>query len=271
MAYKSRYPFQCPKRQKIKPFPQLIFQLRHLGLYELYSFLFPVFLLCLPASGQNERLKTAAARTEKAIEVFSHFSALGSDSLPLALFKKAKAVAVFSEIKKDNWFLNVLAKDITGHGLLTFRKEDAWSVPTFLSCRGIEMGPDLKVFKNEKLGTVFLFMNDKSVELIKRGDIRGGKIVGAEFALGPLVKGKGSELTIEKAAILYYTFEENKLSGEELKSTHFSDAFAFKHNEDMNRAIFGKKFKAILSANSNSPKIPEVERFRQAIAESSAK
>jgi lipid-binding SYLF domain-containing protein len=224
------------------------------------------FFLCFPVCAQPEKAKIATIRTEKAIEVFSHFYALGSESLPFELFKKAKAVAVFGEIEKSRWFLNALSTNIKGYGLLTFRQETDWSQPTFLYCRGIEMGLNFNFSEKKRLGVVFLFMNDKSIELIKRGNIGANKIAEKELALGPLVKGKGAELTIEKAAILYYTFEEDKLSGEELKNTIISDAFAIKHDNELNKAIFGKKFKAILSENFNSQSLSIIEKFRQTIA-----
>src|SRR5437868_5055967 len=164
----------------------------------IYFFLL-FFALNFSVFAQNEKVKIAAARIGKAIDVFSHFTALGSDSLPAELFKKAKAVAVFGEIEKNKTFPFTLGAPINGYGLLVFRQETGWSVPTFLRCRGMETGLNLKLFGKEKLGTVFLFMTDKSIEIIKKRNAVGKKITGKELALGPLFTGKGAELTIEKA------------------------------------------------------------------------
>lgn len=239
----------------------------------IYFFLLISLIISLNFSvvAQNEKVALATARTEKAIQVFSQFAALGTDSVPFQLFKKAKAVAVFGEIEKNNGFMkmNYLSKFIKGYGLLTFREEKEWSVPTFLSCAGMKMG-NFQLSKEKQIGAVFLFMNDNSIEIIKKGNIRGDKITGDQFALGPLVKGKVSDLTIEKAAILYYTFEDNKLSGDELKNTKIGDNLRILHDDELNKLIYGKKYKAILSEQPNSPKILELEKLRQMISDSFA-
>ena len=82
------------------------------------------------------------------------------------------------------------------------------------------------------------------------------------------MKGSGADETIEKAAILYYTFEGDKLSGEELKNSMFAYAFSIKHNDGLNKAIYGKKFKEIWSEKSNLQQVSEIEKLRQNIANS---
>lgn len=222
--------------------------------------------LALSAVAQTSRKQVAAQRAEKAAKVFATFAALGHDSLPFQLFQKAKAVAVFDDIRQQEL---IYAKGIRGKGIMMMRRGDnGWHVPTFVGCRGhrTEFG-SLKWLTTEKVDGVFLFMGDEALKSIKGN--KGFKSPRKKLALGPIVKGSGADQIIENAWVIYYTFEDDKLSGEEFPDSLIGNLFLLSHDNAMNKAIYGKKFKQIQTGTDAFESIPvEVKVFSDAIISS---
>lgn len=224
--------------------------------------------LALNAVAQTSRKQVAAQRADKAAKVFATFAALGRDSLPFQLFQKAKAVAVFGDIRQQEL---IYAKGIRGKGIMMMRRgEDGWHVPTFVGCRGhrTEFG-SLKWLTTEKVDGVFLFMGDEGLKSI-RGN-KGFKSPRKKLTLGPIVKGSGADQIIENAWVIYYTFKDDKLSGEEFPDSLIGNLFLMSHDNAMNKAIYGKKFKRIQTGADSVENVPvEVKVFSDAINSSSS-
>lgn len=225
--------------------------------------LLPIFFLLIfycPTVAQ-ERVETASNRAEKATASFKHSADLGKESLPLKLFKQAKAVAVVPNVTEVNMFLNRLSK---GRGLMMMRNSTGWTIPTFMSFAST--GYELKIAAKKNFDIIFLFMDDKAIELLKKGDIKPEKITGGKFALGPVVDGKGTDLTLLKASVLYYTLEDGKLSNETFSNDAFFNGVVLSHDNIMNKTIYKKKAQTIFSESADDIKsAPEIEDFKKAV------
>jgi lipid-binding SYLF domain-containing protein len=204
--------------------------------------------LSLGVSAQSKDVQKADSRAAKASDILSTFATLlGDDSVAGKLLKRAKGVAVVEAVLTDG----LLDKEIRGHGVLSFSGKTGWSLPTFINCKGIRMEWGRSIFRpKQRVEVVFLFMDDQSFGLIDGWTDKGPKIKGDKLALGPIVNGKGADLVESTASVIYYSFEGQKLSGEEFPNTRLGSALRLSHDNDMNKKVFGKKFDQIRSSGA---------------------
>jgi lipid-binding SYLF domain-containing protein len=201
--------------------------------------------LSLAVSAQSKDLQKADGRAAKASEILSTFATLlGDDSVAGKLLKRAKAAAIVEAELTDG----LLDKEIRGHGVLSFNDKDGWSMPTFVSCKGIRMEWGRSIFRPKlRVDVVFLFMDDQSFNLIHGWRLKGADVKSKKVALGPIVNGNGAEFVGSNASVIYYSFESQKLSGEEFPNTGIGSALRISHDNDLNKRIFGKKFEQVRS------------------------
>lgn len=230
------------------------------------------FTLCLliilvafssAAAQKMDSRVVASARAEKAATILKQFVALGTDSVPFDIFRRAKAVAVFNNITDVSL---LFSKMIKGKGVLSVRNSAAneWSTPVFLEFSG--GGIDFKIASKKNFDIVFFVMDDKTVELFKKSGVKAGKLKGEKIALGPVVKGAGAEAVVQKASIIYYTFENGQLSGQYFHNDGFFNSVALTLDNDLNKIVYGKNAKQILTQNLNDTIAPSAaENFRQTI------
>ena len=223
-----------------------------------------VFLFSLCVFSQNRKdLTTASVRAEKSAEIIQQFAALGVDSMPFELLKKAKAVAVFPGLTR----VNILLNEVTmGNGIVSLRSaEGGWGIPAFLALKAQDI--NLKFAGKKSFDVVVLFMDDQSVEWLKKGDIgfaSGGK---RKIALGPVIGGTGADEIIKNVNVLYYALDQGQLIDTGLSNDSFFKAVAVMHDNNMNKAIFGMKTKPLFAASEQNLKIPEkVENYRSVLA-----
>lgn len=207
---------------------------------------------------QSRNIKIATERADRAAKVMETFSnTFASDSIPATLLNKAKAVAVLRIAVIDD----MIAKIMKGNGVLMFRGESGWSSPTFVAFNGMrtEWGRGI-LWPKKSIDVVFLFMDDKSFSLLS-GWIHAMKpapeITGKTAALGPIVNGKGAESVTSTASLIYYGFEEQKLSGEEFPITLFGSGMRINHDDALNKRVYHEKFQKIQSAPGGHPDLPE--------------
>lgn len=230
---------------------------------------FLFLLFSLSVAGQSGKNSVAKKRSGKAADVIERFSALGADALPLQLLRRAKAIAVFGDLKmRDVLF----TKGIKGKGLFINRLENGtWGVPTFLNFQAMKTELGFKYLQTEKIDAVFLFMKDDSYEVIsgwKSGlaKVDAPKIRGKKIALGPVIGGIGADKIISEASVLYYTFQNKKLSGEEFPVNLWSNVLRIDHDDAMNKAIYKKKFRDVSSSTETASSVPdETTSFYQAL------
>lgn len=232
---------------------------------KFYASLFFVFLLSLSVFSQNQKdLTTASERAEKSAEILKQFAALGADSLPVELLKNAKAVAVFPGLTRVNILLNELTM---GNGIVAVRSADGnWSVPAFLALKAQDL--NLKMAGKKSFDAVLLFMDDESVEDLKKRDVGFAGEGKSKIAIGPVIGGKGADETMKTANVIYYAFNQGKLIDTGLSNDSFFKMVAILHDNNMNKAIFGKKTKQLFAEPESNLKIPEkIENYRNALIE----
>lgn len=109
---------------------------------------------------------------------------------------------------------------------------------------------------------VFFVMDDKSLESLKKG------LLQPKLTLGPIVGGKAADLALEKASVIYYTFEGGKLSGEELGGNRSFNTVVVGLDNNLNKKLYNKKAQILLKEETAAVQaLPSIESFRQAINE----
>lgn len=223
----------------------------------IFSLLITVsaFFASFAQSGNN--LAVASQRAEKATTILKQFSSFDSDSVPFEVLRKAKAVGVFNDVTRFSLFLS---EGIKAKGVLSARNQNGWSVPVFISLAG--SGFQFKIAAKKNFDIVFFVMNDEYIKALEK---RG---LAPKMTLGPIVGGKGAELALQKASILYYTFEDGKLSGEEVEGNSFINNVIIGLDNNLNKSLYNKTAQIILKENLNDLKTPAtVENFRQTISD----
>jgi lipid-binding SYLF domain-containing protein len=212
-----------------------------------------VLLLGLSVLGQTGKSSVAKKRSAQAADVIAQFSSMGEDSVALKLLRRAKAIAVFGDLKMRD---AVFAKGIKGKGVFIHRSEDGgWRAPTFLNFHAMKTELGFRFLLTEKLEAVFLFMDEDSFDVItgwKKGLVTNDfpKIKGKEIALGPVIDGAGADSVINEASVIYYTFKDKRLSGEEFPVSILGNSLRIDHDDAMNKAIYKNKYKKIPVASS---------------------
>ena len=204
---------------------------------------------------QSKDVQKADVRAQRAAQILTTFTTvLGRESIPAKLLKRAKAVAVVDIELTDG----LLDKEIRGHGLLSFNEPAGLSVPTFVSCKGARMEWGRSIFRPKThVSAVFLFMDDRSFALIHGWLNKADEVTGKRLALGPIVGGKGAEAVESNASVIYYSFEGEKLSGEEFPNSKFGSTIGFSHENGLNRNIFGTNFEQLRSSPSDPAMMPQ--------------
>lgn len=224
------------------------------------TFSFFLILWLIAASFAQEKgniIPLASARAEKATAILKQFSAFGTDSVPFEILRKAKAVGVFNKVTRTNL---LFSQGIEAKGVMSARNQNGWGVPFFVSFASFSM--KFKVAEMKNYDIIFFIMDDKPLESLKTGMLK------PKFTLGPIVGGRTAELALDKASIIYYTFEDGKLSGEELQGNNFTNAVVIGLDNNLNKKVYNKKAQVILKEQVNSLQtLPPIESFRQTITD----
>ncbi len=222
-----------------------------------------LFAMCVLSQSQKD-LTTATVRAEKAAQILKQFAALGEDSAPFEYLQQAKAVAVFPDLTRVNILINELT---VGNGIVAIRTDDnKWSVPAFLALKAQDL--NLKIADKKSFDTVILFMDDDSIEWLKKGDIHFSSGGNRKIALGPVIGGTGAEEIMKTAKVIYYSFNDGQLVDTGLNTNSMFKAVSIFHDNNMNKDIFKMKTKPLFAAPESDLKIPEgIENYRTVLNE----
>lgn len=214
-------------------------------------------LFCSSLFAQKGNVTTLAyERAGKATAILKQFSVFGTDSVPFEILRKAKAVGVFNDVTRTSL---LFSSGIKAKGLMAARGQTDWKLPIFISFAGSSL--EFKLAAKKKFDIVFFVMDDSDLDFLRRK----GKLVPL-LSLGPVVGGKGADLVLEKGAIIYYTFENGKLSGEELRENNLFSNVILGLDNNLNKALYNKKAQTILAETQSDAKAPAaVEDFRQTV------
>lgn len=209
------------------------------------------------AQEKGNVIPLASARAEKAAAILKQFSVFGADSVPFEILRKAKAVGVFNDANRINL---LFSQGIKAKGLMSARSQNGWGVPLFISFGASSV--QFKIADQKNYDILFFIMDDKSIESLKKGMLQ------PKLTLGPIVGGKGTDLALEQASVIYYTFENGKLSGEELGGNRFFNTVVIGLDNNLNKKLYNKKAQTLLKEETNElSALPPVENFRQTLNE----
>lgn len=229
-----------------------------------------ILLLLISVAGLSQKpqdLKKATERAAGAVKIFQQFAALGDDSLPVTLYRNAKAVAVFPDASKVTILLSQLT---VGRGLASVRLGEGWSVPAYVTLKGSDM--NLKIAGKKSFDVIVLLMDDKMADGLQKGVVgsNGGK--GKGIMQGPVVKGPGSEAIIGKALGIYYVFENGQLVDFDLANNALMGGFYITLDNDMNKSIFGVKAKELFVTSTREfRQVADIDKFRTLLVDTLAK
>lgn len=232
---------------------------------KIYTAILCLLMLTVLVYPQKAKdLTTANERAGKSTEVVKQFASLGANSLPVQLLKKAKAVAVFPNITRVNVLLNELT---SGNGVAAFRTgESDFAAPFFLALKAQDI--NLKMARKKNFDVVLLFMDDLSIEWLKKGDIGFAAESKRKIALCPVIEGKATKEKLDSVNVFYYAMSSGQLIDTGLGNDSFFKAVAIFHDNNMSKAIFGMKNKQFFATPEANLKIPEkIENFRTALKE----
>lgn len=223
----------------------------------------PVFFLALCfvsavfAQEKGNIVPLASARAEKATAILKQFSAFGANSVPFEILRKAKAVGVFNNATRTNLLFSEGTK---AKGVMSARSQNGWGVPLFISFASSTM--KFKIADLQNYDIIFFIMDDKPLESLKKGMLK------PKMTLGPIVGGSGAETALDKASVIYYTFEDGKLSGEEIQSNNFLNTVLIGLDNNLNKKLYDKKAQILLKEETTAlPALPPIESFRQTLNE----
>ena len=225
-----------------------------------------ILLLSFSIASFSQKSKDVAKATERAsgtVKVFQQFIELGKESLPVTLFKKAKAIAIFPDTSKVTIMLSQLT---VGRGLASVRLADGWSVPAFVTLKGNDM--KLKIAGKKSFDVIVLLMDDNALKGLQEGFVGsdGGKA--KDIMQGPVVEGPGSEEIVGKKSAIYYILDNGQLVDFDLANNAYMGAFYISLDNDMNKSIFGVKAKELFVTSTREAKqVADIDKFRTSLVE----
>ena len=123
--------------------------------------------LAYSGDDHDVKVKEASTQSVKAARVFKQIMQTPDKAIPQDLLKRAKAIAVFPQVRKAAFFVGGEG----GRGVISRRTTKGWSDPVFFRAGGGSFGPQIGASETD---IVLLFMNDEAV----------GKLLKDRFELG---------------------------------------------------------------------------------------
>jgi lipid-binding SYLF domain-containing protein len=218
--------------------------------------------LCSPSvvaqKAQSEKERNAVGRSQRAAEDIETLMALpAAKGIPGEIIEKAEAVAVIPSVSRV-----VLIGLTKGFGVVSRRVPGGWSLPAYYGLGS--QGLDLVLDKDQSTDVIVFFMNEKAVELFRKGKI------GLEGAKNPDIGIVGSNISrdvLDKADIFIYVLINGRLADIDIDNKASSRTFILNPDNDMNKAVYRMKGSEVLFGQPvNSQSLPEgLNAFQQAL------
>lgn len=193
----------------------------------------------------NKMLEEALKESREASEVLNDIMKTPDKAIPKELLEKAQAVAVFPNVIKAAFIVGGQG----GDGVISRRTPTGWSRPVFFKVKGGSLGAQIGA---ESTDYVMLFMNEGALKgLLEDKFEMGGEVSVAAGPVGRTAAGS-TNLTLD-AQILTYSRSKGAFIGASLKGSVISP------QDEMNRAIYGKSAREILSSGQagDTANLPE--------------
>jgi lipid-binding SYLF domain-containing protein len=193
----------------------------------------------------------AAGQSAKAAKAFDAIMQVPDNAIPRDLLAKAKAIAVFPEVRK----IAFVVGGEGGRGLVSKRVGDHWGPPAFLRAGGGSFGPQIGASSTDLF---VLLMNDESVDSFMKDRFGLGGEAGV--AAGPVGRNAGAATdALMHAAILSYSRSRGVFAGLALKGV------VIKAEDDLNLAVYNKTAEELLKESTESNVTSGLEAFPRAL------
>ena len=196
----------------------------------------------------------------EAAQVLSDMMKKPDDFIPRELLDKAEAIAVFPDVVKGAFIVGGRG----GHGVVSRKTANGWSVPVFFNIGGASFGPQIGVKRTDY---VMLFMNDAAFKDLMDEKLEfGGDL---SFAAGPVGRTTGAGTTASlDTGVLTWSRSAGAFVGASLKGAELNA------DNSKNEAVYGMSAKDIL-ANPDSVKTSglsgDITNFSRTVAGYAAK
>ena len=201
-----------------------------------------MLLLSVPTSGQRKRLSHAVERSRDAGIIINSLALLPDMGFPQELMRKAEAVAVFPEVKKETAFFT---RTTQGYGVISSRVESGWTLPAFYQFMGGGFGNPFA--QSETSGIVLLFMTKDAVAAFEKGGVPLEKEKKALAGpVGAITDEQRKEL--EGAHILAYAYFNGRLKGAAFGRGAFK-SFLLNPDNNINKPLYGMKGREVLAGH----------------------
>lgn len=197
-------------------------------------------------------LREAQTRARDAAKAFNEIMRNSDKAIPRELLDRAEAVAVFPGVLKAAFIFGGRG----GEGLISRRTTDGWSAPAFFKLGGGSFGLQIGA---DKTDYIMLFVNDGALKGLLEDKFEIGADAG--IAAGPIGReaSAATNATLD-GGIVSYSRSKGAFAGVALKGSRIAP------NNEVNRAIYGKTAKEILSRDVDLPLPDTVKAFPTALS-----
>ena len=207
----------------------------------------------LTASGQTS-VGTAARRSQNSAKTIEVVTGMPEDeTIPIELFKRAQAIAVFPDVVKTSV---LFSKGLKGYGAVSIRQAEGWSLPAYYRYGRATF--TLKLASFESFDLILLFMSKDTLNWFQEGRFEFKEFrAGVGGPIGKLTK--QADLEMSGAGVIMYMLVDGKLKGTAVNSDIFDGAYIDPDN-NINKAVYGMKGREVLQGKA--PKaIPTTSGF----------
>jgi lipid-binding SYLF domain-containing protein len=201
--------------------------------------------------------ETAKRRSQNAARTIEVITGMAEDeTIPVELFKRAYAIAVFPDVVKMNL---LFSQGMKGYGVISSRQTEGWSLPAYYRFGSSTFSA--KIAGGKSFDLIILFMNKETVEWFQKGRLEfKDRLVGVAGPVGKLTPHADRE--ISGMNVILYTLVDGKLKGMNIDSD-LLNASLIDPDNNINKAIYRMKGREVLQgkASESTQAIPDVTAF----------
>jgi lipid-binding SYLF domain-containing protein len=183
-------------------------------------------------------------------------------TIPVELFKRAQAIAVFPDVVKTSMFFS---KGLKGYGAVSIRQAEGWSLPAYY--RYGRAAFTLKLAGFESFDLILLFMSKDTLNWFQEGRFEFKEFrAGVGGPVGKLTR--QADLEMSGAGVIMYMLVDGKLKGTGVDSDFFDGAYIDPDN-NINKVVYGMKGREVLQGKAPKaiPTTPGFTAFRDILNE----
>lgn len=207
------------------------------------------FMLCLillgaiTAPAQKNKFPDAIERSGDAARIIELLTVVPDSGFPKELVDKAHAIGVFPKVEKVS---ALFAQATHGHGVISTRLDNGWSMPAYYQFGGSGYGNPFA--KNDMYSVILLFMTKDAVAAFEKGGVAlKNEKKAIEGPVGVITDEQRKEM--EGAHILAYAYFNGKLKGISFGKSFWKE-FALNPDNKINKPLYGMKGREVLAGRN---------------------